>query len=1371
MNVVGGLQNNSVMYTFERSFWVDAPVGSTYNCSLSLSAIQDDKLDGVYLVNGLGVTSMGLSTNMFASCNTNTGGMFPVVLTGGENKLRFDVLCRQFDPFGPVDYSPMYLAANANISYAGPGPDIFIKNDYYVPNATAWGCALSGFSPFPPVPTYAVSCVELPNTTGQLTIINYNPVFNYSINNGGIISPTGVITTQSGTTYTVTVSDAKGCSVTSTAQLNAAPPMVYTLSPAHSCLAQGSMQTLFSTVTGGTPGFMFGYPGSNPSGNVYITSPGVYSVTVVDQHGCFATATATVGNRFDVQLTANNPCMNANGGASVITASTNPAIAGVQYSIDGINFTLNNQFTVTMPGIYTIAAVDPYNCTSTGTIEVWTNPIPFVNSDGVDCFPTLTVANTLPTTLVTAAWSDPINQISWTPPPFNFTPQNIVPVPLPFSYTVTVTDVNGCTGTATYLYSPNPFCCDNYQNISLAGNYFSSHPTYGNGTASAISAAFGGNTITTNAPIYLDGDILIDQSISFVNCPDIRLTYNTRLLLAPGVTLTIDQSTLQAKCGYMWKGIYATGTANTLHITASSLFDMQEGVVADLGASIHCTGNYFERNYYSMQLKNAPAAYNAAALNCIITGNTFSGNANMLYPYNNQPKSETAIRVQNCREVQIGQLANVNGGNNFYGGYNGIHIIPGANTQVESYYLYNNLFWSMYETVNSSPTVLYYKVNAWSTANHRGAGVYCKPLGSTPSANHHLYIEADQEGFQFDRCDRAVCAFETGADIKGNTVKTCVMGFLFPVAKNHKYTIQNNSLAGNQWSSTGFLDYGVLGIRFLGGPAFAMVQNNGIDMGPYAGVSNQGAKIFPVAIDLIGTGGGTSATVMENNITLQMPSGCGISVRNFSSGVDLYQNTINNYSNGLFGDPTYVSAGIFCENAQRVKIRGNNINGNNDLLSNPNAYDAIRMSASTDCLVECNETYATRRGLRVYSNCSTGPQMVRGNTFDTQGYAMEFNDLGTIGTFGDIGEPGYDCRNEFFNSALFPPNTYGIFRNVTVPGFGGDIFTIFAPTTYSWSDQPGGLGKYNIMPNPGADNYTCPQTMYQLTGIPQGSGGAPMSMQAALEIALDSAEYPQFQESVSWLEKQRLFNALSGPDSILLSNAELAQFYSDQLLQYSDELRNINQLIKTLGDSTVYGDSLQYAIRLQEIEALNNAIGGNNSLELNEKLINQLLVQWLRGDLALLSSSDATMIENMANSCPFVNGNGVYKARLLLYGLGSFSGHTDKHLCNAVGMFKNADGDEEPQIGFDQLRGKVEGVSVYPNPFTEEVNLEFEGVVKDVATFRLFDVSGRELFQQFIDGKARRIRINLPVLNPGVYMYRIDGHLDTETFYGKLIKE
>lgn len=271
---------------------------------------------------------------------------------------------------------------------------------------------------------------------------------------------------------------------------------------------------------------------------------------------------------------------------------------------------------------------------------------------------------------------------------------------------------------------------------------------------------------------------------------------------------------------------------------------------------------------------------------------------------------------------------------------------------------------------------------------------------------------------------------------------------------------------------------------------------------------------------------------------------------------------------------------------------------------------------------------------------------------------------------------------------------------------------------------------------------------------------------------MDSIEYTQFEEGAAWMEKQRLFRALSGPDSILLSNTELAQFYNNQLLQNTDELLAINELLVSLEDSTVFHDSVLYEARLQEIQAINNSITGSNSLELNEKLMNQFLITWCHGNFTMLNSADSQLIANMAYSCPFVNGFGVYKARMLLSAFGNPISQTDKYLCNAVGLYKSTGEGDEPQIDRNTLvDSDTDGVRIFPNPFSREITVECQGNAGGGGTFSLFDVEGRTVFQEALPANKRLLTLVFPPLSPGIYHYRIARQNGTKIFTGRLIKE
>ena len=1363
-------------YPFRRSFWVDIPAGTTAPCLLNMQVIADDRLDRV-LFNG--AILLGVNTPCLFPGNVN-GFAIPVMVTSGLNIIDFDILNRDNNAL-----STMALDVQMDI-ISTTASSIFVRNDYYIPitNILPWSC-FGGQNTYLREPNLTDICVPAPNTQGEIQISNFDPNFFYNIfPQNAPPNSTGGFQGVVGNTYTVVATDSKNCFFTATATMTSTSmPPVVSLSPNHLCLPIPSVfHTITATASSGFSPYSYSISPvtSIISNNAFVNTAGAYTVKVTDAHGCTGTSIANVGNRFDVVLGTNNNCMNQGGGLSQIVASTNPVLPGIQYSIDGINFSTNNTFNVTSVGVYTITAIDPYQCSYTNTIEIFPNPIPIIISNNLDCFPTYTA--TSPSTIspiVASGWADPYNNVSWatTPASPNHTPNYQYPTPPPITYTVTAFDANGCSGTTTQTYEANPFCCSYSQNSNVIGYEFSSNTTLNNYTATDIIAEFGTNNITTAGTINFDGTIIIDQPITFTNCQLIKLTKNTKIVVTQGNSLTFDNCNLRAKCDEMWKGIYGD-IGTEIVLKDSWIMEMEEGVVVSNGGIINATGNTFYENYISMQIVNAPFGYNAVNGNCIILNNTFTdGGANLLAPYSSQVRPEIGIKIINSKEVQIGALGGSNTGNHFYMMYNGIYILPGSVTQTENYHIYNNTFWRIknYPYLNSNLNELYYKVLYWAGNDHRGAAIFCKPGTNTPNPTHTLHLKADLETQNFKWCDRAVILHSTSASIDHITVSSCLMGFMFAKANNQKYNIHGNAIAGNYYAGSGFLDYTLVGMRFHGNPAMGNVFNNQIDLGPYWGVNmQQNQKVYPVGIDLDfnDPSGSQLMLIKDNYLTLSLASGIGISLRNTGSGTDILRNTINNYGVAAFGDPNYISAGISVENAFKSKIRGNQIHGNSDLLLNQNPYDGIRMNASTQCLLECNETYSTRRGLRVYSNCTTGFDQVHGNTFDTHGYAMEFNDLGTQGTLGQIGSPNYDCRNNFYNSALFAPNTYGIYRNVTIPFFGDEIHTTYCPSTYSWSDQPGGASRYNILTNPGVPNYVCPQTVYQMMASPQQNASNIMSIQQALDIALDSVEYSEYEETVSWMEKQRLFTALSGPDSIMLSNTELAQFYNNQLLHYSDELLLVNRLFSTLSDSTVYEYSTIYALRLQEIETINNSIGGNNSLEINEKLMNQYTLQWLRGELDSLSSSDSASIENMANSCPFVNGYGVYKARVLMHAFGNYSNLSDKYLCNAVGMYKNGSGEDDPEINSALILNQKDAeIRLSPNPFDNKLTIEYKLESGEEAIFILYDLVGKEVYRTGIESSTNKATLSIPELTKGVYLFRYSTKKGKVNYSGKLIKE
>ncbi|MGH7452247.1 MAG: SprB repeat-containing protein, partial [bacterium] len=103
-------------------------------------------------------------------------------------------------------------------------------------------------------------------------------------------------------TYSVTVTDAHGCTATASATVNQPAQLVAT-AVATDAQCFGSNGSVNLTVNGGTSPYTFAWSNGATSEDLAAVPAGTYSVTVTDDHGCTATASATVNQ--PAQLVAN----------------------------------------------------------------------------------------------------------------------------------------------------------------------------------------------------------------------------------------------------------------------------------------------------------------------------------------------------------------------------------------------------------------------------------------------------------------------------------------------------------------------------------------------------------------------------------------------------------------------------------------------------------------------------------------------------------------------------------------------------------------------------------------------------------------------------------------------------------------------------------------------------------------------------------------------------------------------------------------------------------------------------------------------------------------------------------------------------------
>jgi hypothetical protein len=352
--------------------------------------------------------------------------------------------------------------------------------------------------------------------TGATTSITASGGVSYFWNNGAI---TPSITISNGT-FTVTVTDANGCTDTEQKIINTSPPPNATIAGANAVCIGG---TTSLTASGGVS-YSWSNGSITPSINV---ANGTYTVTVTDAGGCtdteqkiistFAAPTATItggiavcsgatttiiasgGVSYAWSNGANTPSINASSGTFTVTvtdangckdteqkilsplASPNVVISGANSVCSGKNISLtasggfsyswntgaNTPSVNVSNGTYTVTVTDTDGCTSSSQKTITSIVPPVATISGAN-----TVCNGN-TTSITATGG-----VSYSWNNGAITPSITVSIG---TFTVTATDSNGCTDTESFTILENPLpiisaggpygpVCDDGANITLTGS-------------------------------------------------------------------------------------------------------------------------------------------------------------------------------------------------------------------------------------------------------------------------------------------------------------------------------------------------------------------------------------------------------------------------------------------------------------------------------------------------------------------------------------------------------------------------------------------------------------------------------------------------------------------------------------------------------------------------------------------------------------------------------------------------------------------------------------------------------------------------------------------------------------------------------------
>jgi gliding motility-associated-like protein len=350
------------------------------------------------------------------------------------------------------------LCAGANVTLTGNGASTYAlsnsvinavaftptaTNTYTITGTDASGCTSTATKI---VTVNALPIVGVTSTPANATVCAGKPLTLAGTGastyawSGGVANNTAFIPTTSGT-YTVTGTDANGCTNTTTTSIVVLPLPVISIASAPNPATICKGDSISLTANGASSYAWSG--GINNSVNFAPLFSNTYTVTATATNGCTNTATKYVLVHPLPAIGINaNPSASICAGKNVtLTASGGSTYSWTNSITNGIAFTPINTNT------YTVTVTTVNGCVSTSTQAITVNALPTVTSSAYPNPPVVCAGQSIK--LIGAGAST----YTWTGGIINNT---LFALNNSGTYTVTGTDANGCTGTSLISATANP---------------------------------------------------------------------------------------------------------------------------------------------------------------------------------------------------------------------------------------------------------------------------------------------------------------------------------------------------------------------------------------------------------------------------------------------------------------------------------------------------------------------------------------------------------------------------------------------------------------------------------------------------------------------------------------------------------------------------------------------------------------------------------------------------------------------------------------------------------------------------------------------------------------------------------------------------
>lgn len=416
-----------------------------------------------------------------------------------------------------------------------------------------------------------VSCNGGSNGSATVTAGGGTPAYTYawSPSGGNLFAATGL----SAGNYTVTVTDANGCTQTATVSITQPNALSVSINSTQTgCTVNNGTAT--ANPSGGTLPYTYNWNNGQTAQTATGLSAGNYSVVITDSQGCTSSTTIAVttinGPTAAVSAGNNVSCNGGNDGTATVSVSGGSPAYTYSWNPSGGT---SSAATGLSAGNYTVTVTDANGCTDTATVAI-TQPSVLsvtISSTNVLCNTTNTGTAAASASGGTSPYTYQWSNSATTSAISNLTAQ---------IYSVTITDTNGCTQSTTVQVNQ-----DASPNAAISGNTSLCIGETATLTASG-GTAYSWSTGATASSIIVSAAGTYSVAASMNGCSDTAsVTVVVNFLPAVGIIPPVDtiqlgdNATLTASGGitYSW----SNGSTTSIIVVSPTETTTYTVVVAD----------------------------------------------------------------------------------------------------------------------------------------------------------------------------------------------------------------------------------------------------------------------------------------------------------------------------------------------------------------------------------------------------------------------------------------------------------------------------------------------------------------------------------------------------------------------------------------------------------------------------------------------------------------------------------------------------------------------------------------------------------------------------------------------------------------------